>query len=113
MLFADGATVDGAIFSITGVALNDALADRASLVDLNGDGQRDVLIGATESDSSRGQIATFAMPIEGDLTLADADIEIDGPDFYSGVGGIAVGDFYGDGVPDLAVGAWRIETVWV
>ncbi len=118
----------GAVFVLSGAdapgggALEDRAArifgenagDRAGRVsgagDVDGDGLRDVLVGAPESDagSETGGVAALILaPPPAELTLADADLRLIGEDAgaRAGVGLAGLGDADGDGRSDLAVGA--------
>jgi hypothetical protein len=79
--------------------------------DVNGDGFDDLLIGAESADgggSSSGEAYLVYGPVSGIVSLAMADATFVGAAIGdrlgSAVGG--VGDVSGDGVDDLALGAW-------
>ena len=100
---------------VMGRAAGDRLGWGAAVVDLDGDGIRDFIAAAPEaSPLSRTQAGTVFYFRGGsstavttiDLSQASADWEIQGgaPAELTGQGAMAVGDFNGDGHPDLAMG---------
>ena len=84
-------------------------------IDLNHDGQDDLVVGAPEYGLFRdGAIYIFYGPISptsGDLHTSDADVFIPGDQIPSALGASLAnpGDLDGDGLPELAVGALDIS----
>ena len=87
--------------------------------DLNGDGVRDIAVGAGRDDTggtSRGALYILFMNIDGTVSssVKIADNTNGGPNLSNsdifGVSVAPIGDFNGDGVGDLAVGANGDET---
>jgi len=75
-------------------------------VDLDGDGQQDLVLGASGSSNAY----LFYGPMTGALTVVDADLTVVASVPDDGTGSkLASGDFDGDGVPDLAIGAMYDE----
>ena len=87
----------------------------AAIGDLDGDGVPDLAVGADEDDNGgTGRGAVHVMFMNGDGTVKDT-IEINssttnGPTLSNldnfGISVAGIGDLDGDGVPDLAAGAW-------
>ncbi len=75
--------------------------------DLDGDGQPDLLVGAPEALARRG--AVYFVPhsglTQGSLTLGGATLRGDAPGSLAGSAVALAGDFDGDGIGDVAVGA--------
>ena len=77
------------------------------LGDPNGDGFGDLLVGAMGADDAAGRVFLVAGPVEGPLSLAQADTTFSGEAAgdYLGISAAAGADLTGDGQPDLALGA--------
>jgi hypothetical protein len=86
--------------------------------DLDGDGVNELLVSASGDSAiltEAGKLAIFRGLIpDGGYSISDADITIRGDAAYQYVGESAsVGDFDGDGNPDLALGVWDFGAyVW-
>ncbi len=87
----------------------------AGLDDVDGDGHRDLLLGAPQADGlapACGVVYLLRGPVDADRDVADADASWSSDDLDDGLG-IAVasaGDMDGDGLRDLAFGAYRRDT---
>ena len=87
----------------------------AGLGDVSGDGWGDLLVGAPQADGlapASGVAYLVLGPVTGERDLAEADASWASDDLDDGVG-IAVtgaGDMDGDGLRDLAFGAYRRDT---
>ena len=100
---------------LTGEAMWDRAGTSVALGgDFDGDGYDDVLVGAPNEDAGGGLAGAaylFRGPVEGDLSLAEYDVKFIGAD-ASGYAGTAVawaGDVDGDGLHDVAVGAYAVD----
>ena len=98
-------------------ASGDSFAGRAitRAGDLNDDGYDDILVGAPESDqggNQAGEAYLFHGPLWGTHSLGDAHASFVGEGSYDGAGSsLATGDFDGDGLPEVVVGAHDAEIV--
>ncbi len=114
----DSLTIDLASASpaarVIGAAIGDQLNELA-LGDMNGDGVRDILIGAPRAngpDARPNAGAAFVvfrgagLPATRDLAGSPPDVTIYGSDAFDGLGrSVASGDVNGDGVDDIIVGS--------
>ncbi len=75
---------------------------------INRDGFNDVLVGAYGANEGAGAAYLVLGPMEGTISLADADATLRGEQDLSAVGfSVAgVGDLDADGYPDIAIGAY-------
>jgi hypothetical protein len=89
----------------------EAFGADADVGDFNGDGCADVAVGAPGFDLNAtnppGRVYVFHGPFaEGTISVADADVVLEGAADWDFFGlNLAVGDYDGDGVDDLAVAA--------
>lgn len=91
----------------------DLLAGEVLHLDLDGDGQDDLLgalTGGASSPSSAGSVVTFLGPISGGLSRGAADTELVGVSGDGAGAALAGGDFNGDGTEDVAIGARTVDS---
>jgi hypothetical protein len=108
---ASSAALSAADAKFTGEAAGDyAGHDVASALDIDGDGNDDILIGSEEVDSTStdsGSAYLFYGPVSGTVSLSTADFIITGENSGDYAGGelAGVGDIDGDGNNDLLITA--------
>ncbi len=100
---------------LTGEAMWDRAGSAVALGgDFDGDGYGDVLVGAPNEDDGGGLAGAaylFRGPVEGDVSLSEFDVKLIGVDTtgYAGSSLAWAGDLDGDGLGDLAVGAYAVD----
>ena len=100
-------TVDNAaIAAISGEGANDKMAPSFGGVDVNVDGQLDVLVAARSNNSGAGAAYLFLGPLSGTYSASTADGIFTGSNAGDGVGAPVnvPGDLNEDGVPDILIG---------
>jgi len=96
---------EGALF--VGQTDGDRAGSAVSGADLDGDGLDDVVIGASERGAA-GAVYVWAAAVSGNVSLADADTQLDGTSDHRQVGAaLGHGDLDDDGRKDLVVGDWE------
>jgi len=100
-----------AIATLSGESSYDAAGDALAHGDFDGDGVMDVWIGASGmdrgGDTDAGSVYLVSGPVTGAIDIDDADAKIYGEYRYDRVGSeLGAGDFNGDGMTDLVLGAW-------
>jgi hypothetical protein len=93
---------------------DDQAGNAVAAGDLNGDGTPDLVVGAytqAEGGPSAGAVYVIFGPVTGEHSLAAADAKLvgEGADDWAGTT-VATGDFNGDGIDDLLIGAEREST---
>ncbi|MEQ1506776.1 MAG: FG-GAP repeat protein [Myxococcota bacterium] len=115
----DVAFPDASWLVVEGLDPAEGFGADAAVGDFNGDGCADLAVGANGSDlnaySPPGKVYVFDGPFTGGtLSAADADVVLQGEvdwDFFGFA--LAVGDYDGDGIDDLAVSApWDDTAGW-
>lgn len=106
---------------LNGAGAGDAAGSSVAMGDVNGDGRADLIIGAPNADGPNGArpdsgevYIIFGMPViqgrPSQMTIFGGGVKND--DFPDGLGSsLAVGDFTGDGTPDLIIGAPGADSV--
>ena len=103
------AALSDASAEISGVGASDAAGSAIAAGDLNGDGYRDLIIGAPQGSSNYGRVAVFPggpEPISGATNLDAAAAQFTGNAYSDNFGySVAAGDLDADGVDELVIGA--------
>jgi hypothetical protein len=101
-------TADAAASFYAEAAGDFAGEDIAGDFDLNADGRADIGVGSSNASVGEyaGRVYIFYSPVGGVVSLGDADASVDGASSSDYANRIASGDLDGDGVDDLAVGAY-------
>lgn len=101
---------------VTGANAGDHLGVGAAIEDVNEDGVKDLMLGASADDPHRKSYAGRAYVLLGPLSGGaldagiEADIVINGVEAGDMLGiGVAAGDLNDDGLPDMAFGAFRAD----
>lgn len=99
---------------VLGATANDHLGTAVAVVDADGDGVSDLLVGATGVDDAAlnaGTVYVLAGPLVGDVDVSSALTTWTGVDGYDDAGAALAGgdDLTGDGVDDLVIGAPQVE----
>ncbi|MBW2172589.1 MAG: FG-GAP repeat protein, partial [Deltaproteobacteria bacterium] len=100
---------------IYGAGAKSYLGDRLASGNINGDAYDDVIIGAPGADNGAGRVyvlfgtPSFLAHVDLNTTPADMTIHGDNAQDYFG-SSLASGDLNGDGIDDLAAGAWAADS---
>ena len=80
--------------------------------DINRDGFADILVGGYGAGVGAGAAWIVFGPVDGQRSLADADVRIlgDQPYDYAGISVAGAGDLNSDGYPDIAIGAYGVDS---
>ena len=100
--------ITDADYTLTGEASGDDLGISNTMLDLNGDGYADIVLGAPDADDSSsdsGTVSVFYGPLSADADTSDADVNWTGEVSYDELGGsvASAGDVNNDGYDDLLV----------
>ncbi|MDG1479317.1 MAG: VCBS repeat-containing protein [Myxococcota bacterium] len=107
-----GSFTEAAVATLTGAAPR-GFAGYAmdSAGDVDGDGHRDLIVGAWGAAGFTGEAAIVLGPITADASLADADLRLAGVTAWdlAGFSVSGAGDVTGDGRDDVIVGAYGVD----
>ncbi len=102
------ADVDSAGIRLEGPGMSNGPGRSLGLGDTNGDGYDDIVFGAPYGNNERAYL--ILGPVSADMSLADADVQFTGPDSSFLAHGVDLSDVDGDGLADLAMGAYRDDS---
>ena len=98
---------------ISGVGVSDAAGHALGSGDMNGDGYRDLIVGAPYGSANQGRVVVFAggtAPVSGEVTLDEAPVSFTGTSYSDAFGwAVAAGDINGTEYDELIIGAPKAD----